>query len=93
MVLGLHRNSAQGGRRAEGFMELEVLMVSPPIPTVPKQPEEPPAQPSAYYYVTSYGTTTFGQSSIQVNRQVRRLPPPLAQGPTGMARLVLSPCS
>ncbi|XP_035751137.1 malignant fibrous histiocytoma-amplified sequence 1 homolog isoform X3 [Egretta garzetta] len=63
------------------------------LPKVPKQPEEPPAQPSAYYYVTSYGTTTFGQSSIQVNRQVRRLPPPLAQGPTGMARLVLSPCS
>lgn len=67
-------------------------MVSP-TPPVPRQLEEPLAQPSTHYYVTSYGTTTFGSSSIQVNQQVRRLPPPLAQEPTLMARLVLSPRS
>ncbi|XP_054131030.1 malignant fibrous histiocytoma-amplified sequence 1 homolog isoform X4 [Melozone crissalis] len=42
------------------------------LPKVPRPLEEPPAQPSAHYYVTSYGTTTFGPSSIQVTRQ---LPP------------------
>ncbi|XP_030129898.4 malignant fibrous histiocytoma-amplified sequence 1 homolog isoform X2 [Taeniopygia guttata] len=39
------------------------------LPKVPRPLEEPPAQPSAHYYVTSYGTTTFGPSSIQVTRQ------------------------
>ncbi|KAM4779712.1 malignant fibrous histiocytoma-amplified sequence 1 homolog isoform 2-T2 [Cyanocitta cristata] len=39
------------------------------LPKVPTQLEEPLAQPSAHYYVTSYGTTTFGPSSIQVTRQ------------------------
>ncbi|XP_057881486.1 probable serine/threonine-protein kinase pats1 isoform X4 [Melospiza georgiana] len=42
------------------------------LPKVPRPLEELPAQPSAHYYVTSYGTTTFGPSSIQVTRQ---LPP------------------
>ncbi|KAM4779711.1 malignant fibrous histiocytoma-amplified sequence 1 homolog isoform 1-T1 [Cyanocitta cristata] len=55
------------------------------LPKVPTQLEEPLAQPSAHYYVTSYGTTTFGPSSIQVTRQVRTMPPPLAQGPDGQA--------
>ncbi|XP_030129899.4 malignant fibrous histiocytoma-amplified sequence 1 homolog isoform X3 [Taeniopygia guttata] len=58
------------------------------LPKVPRPLEEPPAQPSAHYYVTSYGTTTFGPSSIQVTRQVRTLLPPLAQGPTVMVRLL-----
>ncbi|XP_055669624.1 malignant fibrous histiocytoma-amplified sequence 1 homolog isoform X4 [Falco biarmicus] len=63
------------------------------LPKVPRPPEQPPAQPSAHYYVTSYGTTTFGSSSIQVNQQVRRLPPPWGrpQGPMLVAKLVLSP--
>ncbi|XP_027498311.1 malignant fibrous histiocytoma-amplified sequence 1 homolog isoform X2 [Corapipo altera] len=39
------------------------------LPKVPSQLEKPPAQPPAHYYVTSYGTTTFGPSSIQVTRQ------------------------
>ncbi|XP_057881485.1 probable serine/threonine-protein kinase pats1 isoform X3 [Melospiza georgiana] len=39
------------------------------LPKVPRPLEELPAQPSAHYYVTSYGTTTFGPSSIQVTRQ------------------------
>ncbi|KAK4823109.1 hypothetical protein QYF61_025847 [Mycteria americana] len=63
------------------------------LPKVPRQLEEPRAQPSAHYYVTSYRTTTFGPSSIHVNQQVRRLPRPLAQDPTLMARLLLSPRS
>ncbi|XP_057881488.1 malignant fibrous histiocytoma-amplified sequence 1-like isoform X6 [Melospiza georgiana] len=58
------------------------------LPKVPRPLEELPAQPSAHYYVTSYGTTTFGPSSIQVTRQVRTLLPLLAQGPTVMARLL-----
>lgn len=65
-------------------------MVSP-MPTVPRQLEEPLPQPSAHYYVTSYGTTTFGPSSIQVTQQVRQLPPP--QHPPLMSRLVLLPSS
>ncbi|OXB53461.1 hypothetical protein ASZ78_016493 [Callipepla squamata] len=36
---------------------------------VPRQPEAPPAQPPVHYYVTSYGTTTFGPSSVHVTRQ------------------------
>ncbi|KAM9190746.1 malignant fibrous histiocytoma-amplified sequence 1 homolog [Mergus octosetaceus] len=39
------------------------------LPKVPTHPEAPPAQPAVHYYVTSYGTTTFGPSSIHVNRQ------------------------
>ncbi|XP_048803440.1 malignant fibrous histiocytoma-amplified sequence 1 homolog [Lagopus muta] len=39
------------------------------LPKVPGQPEAPPAQPPVHYYVTSYGTTTFGPSSIHVTRQ------------------------
>ncbi|XP_068800809.1 malignant fibrous histiocytoma-amplified sequence 1 isoform X3 [Struthio camelus] len=39
------------------------------LPRVPGQPEAPPAQPTACYYVTSYGTATFGPSSVHVNRQ------------------------
>lgn len=74
------------GKRAEGVMELRCQGC--PIPTVPRPLEEPPAQPSAHYYVTSYGTTTFGPSSIQVTKQVRTLLPPLAQGPTVMGRLL-----
>ncbi|XP_053801832.1 malignant fibrous histiocytoma-amplified sequence 1-like [Vidua chalybeata] len=58
------------------------------LPKVPRPLEEPPAQPSAHYYVTSYGTTTFGPSSIHVTWQVRTLLPPLAQGPTVMVRLL-----
>ncbi|XP_054131027.1 malignant fibrous histiocytoma-amplified sequence 1 homolog isoform X1 [Melozone crissalis] len=58
------------------------------LPKVPRPLEEPPAQPSAHYYVTSYGTTTFGPSSIQVTRQVRTPLPLLAQGPRVMARLL-----
>lgn len=40
------------------------------VHTVPRQPETAPAQPPVHYYVTSYGTTTFGPSSIHVTRQV-----------------------
>uniref|UniRef100_A0A8D0GJ72 Roc domain-containing protein n=2 Tax=Sphenodon punctatus TaxID=8508 RepID=A0A8D0GJ72_SPHPU len=42
------------------------------LPKVPNEREmpQPPARSSApHYYVTSYGTTTFGPSSINVNRQ------------------------
>lgn len=89
IVQDLHCNSTQGEKRAEGFMGLRCRL----IPPVPRKLEEPPVQTSAHYYVTSYGTTTFGHSSIHVNQQVRRLPPPLAQGTTLVARLILSPRS
>lgn len=39
------------------------------LPKVPGQPEASPTQPPVHYYVTSYGTTTFGPSSIHVTRQ------------------------
>nr|XP_023967193.1 malignant fibrous histiocytoma-amplified sequence 1 homolog isoform X3 [Chrysemys picta bellii] len=42
------------------------------LPKVPSDMEVPQPPPPAHYYVTSYGTTTFGPSSIHINRQVTR---------------------
>ncbi|XP_065448014.1 malignant fibrous histiocytoma-amplified sequence 1 homolog isoform X3 [Chrysemys picta bellii] len=39
------------------------------LPKVPSDMEVPQPPPPAHYYVTSYGTTTFGPSSIHINRQ------------------------
>ncbi|XP_014373263.2 malignant fibrous histiocytoma-amplified sequence 1 homolog [Alligator sinensis] len=39
------------------------------LPKVLSDVEAPPAQPAAHYYVTSYGTTTFGPSNVHVSRQ------------------------
>lgn len=39
------------------------------LPKVPSDLGVPQPPPPAHYYVTSYGTTTFGPSSIHVNRQ------------------------
>ncbi|XP_074853981.1 malignant fibrous histiocytoma-amplified sequence 1 homolog [Carettochelys insculpta] len=39
------------------------------LPKVPSDLEVPRPPPAAHYYVTSYGTTTFGPSSVHVDRQ------------------------
>ncbi|XP_073203229.1 probable serine/threonine-protein kinase pats1 isoform X3 [Lepidochelys kempii] len=39
------------------------------LPKVPSDLEVPQPPPPAHYYVTSYGTTSFGPSSIHVHRQ------------------------